>query len=91
MISLLVATLGVANLMMVSVTSRSQQIPRFFVQSAQQSLIAQLVLVEAASYWELLGSLIGVGLRIARGIRGSISQSRGYSESKFRGWFQSDG
>ncbi|MCA9251321.1 MAG: ABC transporter permease [Phycisphaerales bacterium] len=75
MISLLVATLGVANLMMVSVTSRSQQIAVLRSVGATQSLIARLVLVEALVLG-LLGSLIGVGLGLHAAYGGNILITR---------------
>ncbi len=71
MISLLVATLGVVNLMMVNVTSRSRQIAVLRSVGATQSLIARLVMVEALVLG-LLGSLIGVGLGLHAAYAGNI-------------------
>ena len=58
-ISLLVATFGVANLMMVNVTSRSRQLATMRAVGATKSQIARLVLCEAAVLG-LLGSGVGV-------------------------------
>lgn len=79
-IALVVAILGIANLMMVSVRARARELAILRAVGAVRSQILRLVLVEAITLG-LIGSALGVtlGLRMASNVDAIVAELTGYT------------
>ena len=79
-IALIVAILGIANLMMVSVRARARELAILRAVGAVRSQVLRLVLVEAVTLG-LIGSAIGVvlGIRMASNVDAIVAELSGYT------------